>query len=40
MPYAEVMASRLNGLTRGRVLETAAGTGIVTLGAPAKAVPK
>ena len=29
-PYAEVMASRLNDLTQGRVLETAAGTGIVT----------
>ena len=38
-PYAEVMASRLNGLTRGRVLETAAGTGIVTR-ALAKALPR
>jgi len=37
-PYAEVMASRLDGLTQGRVLETAAGTGIVTR-ALAKALP-
>ena len=29
-PYAEETASRLRGLTRGRILETAAGTGIVT----------
>ena len=38
-PYAEVMASRLNDLTQGRVLETAAGTGIVTR-ALAKALPR
>ena len=38
-PYAEVMASRLDGLTQGRVLETAAGTGIVTR-ALAKALPR
>jgi ubiquinone/menaquinone biosynthesis C-methylase UbiE len=29
-PYAEETASRLRGLTQGRILETAAGTGIVT----------
>ncbi|WP_343717244.1 methyltransferase domain-containing protein [Inquilinus sp.] len=29
-PYASDLASRLTGLRRGRVLETAAGTGIVT----------
>ena len=29
-PYAEEMAGRLEGLTQGRLLETAAGTGIVT----------
>lgn len=29
-PYAEDMAQRLNGLSAGRLLETAAGTGIVT----------
>jgi SAM-dependent methyltransferase len=29
-PYAEDMARRLGGLTEGRILETAAGTGIVT----------
>ncbi|WP_243368139.1 class I SAM-dependent methyltransferase [Microvirga solisilvae] len=29
-PFAEDVASRMNGLSRGRVLETAAGTGIVT----------
>jgi len=38
-PYAEVMAARLDGLTQGRVLETAAGTGIVTR-ALAKALPR
>ena len=38
-PYAEVMAMRLDGLTQGRVLETAAGTGIVTR-ALAKALPR
>ena len=38
-PYAEVMAARLNDLTQGRVLETAAGTGIVTR-ALAKALPR
>ena len=29
-PYAEETAGRLRGLTQGRILETAAGTGIVT----------
>ena len=38
-PYAEVMAARLDGLTQGRILETAAGTGIVTR-ALAKALPR
>jgi len=38
-PYAEVMAARLDGLTRGRILETAAGTGIVTR-ALATALPR
>ena len=38
-PYAEVMASRLKDLKQGRVLETAAGTGIVTR-ALAKTLPQ
>ena len=38
-PYAEVMAVRLDGLTQGSILETAAGTGIVTR-ALATALPR
>lgn len=37
-PYAEDMAARLKGIRQGRVLETAAGTGIVTR-AMVKALP-
>lgn len=38
-PYAEDMAARLRGIGHGRVLETAAGTGVVTR-AMAKALPQ
>ena len=38
-PYAEDMAKRLSGMTEGALLETAAGTGIVTQALAAKLAP-